>query len=384
MTETCDVLVVGAGPAGLATSRELTRAGVQHIVLERGDQVGHTWANLYDSLVLHTARPLSALPGLPFPPSTPLFPTRRDLLAYLHRYADAFRVPVKTGVAVTSLRRGDGAWIAGTAEGPVVHARAVVVATGIVANPSVPAIAERARFDGRILHSVEYRRPDGYKGRRVLVVGAGNSAGEISVELARAGALVTLAVRTGASVVPRTIAGVPIQYLGLAVALLPRAAQRGVARVMDGLSALVRGPAVLPSRPPRGCAPVPMIGFHLADALRAGAIRLKGDVAEFTSGGVRFRDGSDEPFDEVILATGYKAALGVLQDPIRLDDCGFARRRDRVLSVDQPNLYFVGHTYDLRGGLFNIGRDARLTARRLTERDRSRTSTGTPPPRNER
>lgn len=381
---TCDVLVVGAGPAGLATSRELSRAGVQHLVLERGDQVGHTWANLYDSLVLHTARPLSSLPGLSFPAATPIFPTRRDLLAYLHRYAETFRVPVQTGVDVTSLRRGNAGWIAATATGADVHARAVVVATGIVANPHVPAIPQRARFGGRVLHSVDYRRPEGYEGRRVLLLGAGNSAGEISVELARAGARVTLGVRTGASVVPRTLLGVPIHYLALVVASLPRAAQRGVAAAMERVAALVRGPALLPSRPPGGCAPVPMIGFHLADALRAGTIRLKGDLAEFTERGVRFLDGSEEPFDEVILATGYKAALGMMGDAIGLDDCGFARRRDRVVSLDQPDLCFVGHNYDLRGGLFNIGRDARLAARRLTRRDRRQTSTGTPPRRHER
>ena len=98
MIRSHEAIVVGAGPAGLATSRELARAGVEHRVLERGDQVGYTWANLYDSLVLHTGRHLSALPGLAFPSGTPLFPPRRDFLDYLHRYASTFSLPIETVV----------------------------------------------------------------------------------------------------------------------------------------------------------------------------------------------------------------------------------------------------------------------------------------------
>src|SRR5207247_4069097 len=130
-----------------------------------------------------------------------------------------------------------------------VEARSVVVATGIVSNPYVPEIPGRQLFGGRVLHSVEYRRPDGFTGRRVLVVGAGNSAGEISVELARAGADVTLAVRRGASVIPREIAGIPIQYFSVVLASLPRTVQRAVAAAIAKSSAWSRGSVVLP-RPP--------------------------------------------------------------------------------------------------------------------------------------
>ena len=386
MTSTYDALVVGAGPAGLATSAALSRAGVPHVVLERGDQIGQTWANLYDSLVLHTARGLSALPGLRFPASTPLFPPRREFLAYLQRYASAFRLPIETHAEVTSLQRTGGIWTAHTTA-RLVQARTVVVATGIVSNPYVPEIAGRARFGGRILHSAEYRRPEGFEGQRVLVVGAGNSAGEISVELARAGANVTLAVRTGALVIPREMAGIPIQYFAVALAALPRSAQQLTMAMMGRVSRLVRGPAVFPAPPSASCPHVPLIGFHLADAVRGGTIRYKkGGVTEFTSDGARFADDSEEPFDAVILATGYRAAVGMVRDLIRLDDCGFALRRNRVISVDQPGLYVVGHNYDIRGGLFNIGHDARLAAAHITARlrDTSRTPTETRPRPSER
>jgi hypothetical protein len=110
---------------------------------------------------------------------------------------------------------------------------------------------------------------------------------------------------------------------------------------------------------------VPLIGLDLADALRAGTIQLKGGIAAFTESGMRFDDASEAKFDTVILATGYRAAVGLLGPLIRVDQCGFARRRDRVASDDQPNLYFVGHNYGIQGGLFNISRDARIVARYL-------------------
>ena len=233
------------------------------------------------------------------------------------------------------------------------------MATGIVSNPYLPDIPHADRFGGRVMHSVEYRRPAGFEGAARLVVGAGNSAGEISVELARAGAQVTVAVRSGARVVPRKLLGVPIQYFAAPLSRLPLAVQRRIADVIAGLSALARGPAVLPRPVDTDCPDVPLIGFHLVDALRSGAIQLRGGVAELTATGARFVDGREEPFDRVILATGYRAAVGILGGLVRLDDCGFASRRDRVVSADQPDLYFVGHNYDVRGGLRNIALDAR-------------------------
>lgn len=362
-----DAIVIGAGPAGLATSRELATRDVRHVVLERGDRPGHTWANLYDSLVLHTGKHLSSLPGLAFPRETPLFPSRRDFLDYLHRYAAAFNLPIETGADVTRVERSANGWRVRTRAGAEFHARAVVTATGIVANPQMPLVPERERFAGRVRHSVEYLRPADVPGPRVLVVGAGNSAGEIAAELATAGRDVTLAVRSGAFAVPLTVAGVPIQYVSIAYGYLPRPAQRGLATLIGRIAALRRGKGVLPPPNPAGCPKVPLIGFNLTNHLRAGTIRLQRGIASFTASGVRFDDGSELPFDDVILATGYRAAVGILGDQIRVDACGYGRRRRRVVSEDQPNLYYVGHNPDVRGGLFSISRDAKRTAKLIQE-----------------
>ena len=362
MPERVDVVVVGGGPAGLATSQQLRQHRVPHRVLERGDTVGYTWANLYDSLTLHTGKHMSNLPGMPFPRSAPLFVPRRQFLDYLRRYADSFALPIDTGRDVQRMVRTDGSWTVSTSGG-VFAANVVVVATGIVANPKTPHFPGQERFTGRIAHSVAYRRPDGYAGRRVLVVGVGNSGAEIASEIARAGGKVTVAVRSGANVVPLTLAGLPIQYVSYWVRKLPRRVQEAAVALVQRLTELRRGKPVLPRPAHSPLDEIPVIGFHLVDAIAQGLIHVRVGVAELTPEGARFTDGTTGRFDDIILATGFAAALGPLGGLVQPDTKGFARRRDRVVSLDQPRLYFVGHNYDATGGLYNISRDAQLAAR---------------------
>lgn len=367
MPERADVLVVGGGPAGLATSQQLRAQGVAHRVLERGDTVGFTWANLYESLTLHTGKHMSSLPGMSFPRAAPLFVPRGQFWEYLRDYAHAFDLPVETGCAVDRITRSNGTWSVSTSGGPL-SARALVVATGIVANPRSPRFPGRERFAGRIEHSVSYRRPDAYVGRRVLVVGVGNSGAEIASEIARAGGKVTVAVRSGANVVPLTLAGLPIQYLAYWVRKLPRPAQERVVGLVRLMTELRRGPPVLPRPAHSPLDAIPVIGFHLVDAIAQGLIEVRGGVAELTTDGARFTDGMQGKFDDIILATGFGAALGPLGPLVQVDAKGFARRRDRVVSLDQPDLFFVGHNYDATGGLYNINRDARLAARLIASK----------------
>ena len=349
-------------------------------MLERGDTIGHTWAHLYDGLVLHTGKHFSALPGLPFPSSAPLFPTRRDLLDYLFRYAEQFRVPVETQSLVETAYRQNGGWIVTVKGREPLHANAVVVASGIVSNPHVPDIPNRTLFKGQIIHSVDYRRPEPFAHERVLVVGAGNSGGEIAAELAAAGARVTVAIRSGVRVVPRQMMGIPIQYFGLALQTLPQRLTRSAIALTATASAMLRGPSPLPPPADSPCAKVPLIGFHLSDGVKEGRIHLRRGISAFTAGGVRFVDGVEEEFDCVILATGYRAAVGILGSHVTVDRCGFAARVQQVVSTDRPDLYFVGHNYDASGGLRNIARDARIAARLIAGRlrDSGRTYTGRP------
>jgi cation diffusion facilitator CzcD-associated flavoprotein CzcO len=365
MTEPFDAIVVGAGPAGLATGRELARRGLRYVVLERGPQVGHSWANYYDSLTLHTGRRMSALPGRRFPSGTPVFIPRERFLAYLRDYADGCGVQVRTAWQVDRaepVTDADGARWRVHGNGGELRARALVFATGIAASPRRPPLPGEGDFCGEILHSSEYRRPGAYVGKRVLIVGVGNSGGEIASELASAGATVSVAVRSGANVVPREIAGVPIQYVAHWIRKLPRGWQERIVALVARIIERRQGPPVLPRSAHGPLDAIPIIGFNLTDAIRAGRVAVRPGIERLTKDGARFVDGREEPYDVVILATGFTAALAPLRGLVRTDAKGFAVRADRVTSADQPRLWFVGHNYDATGGLHNIAHDAPIAA----------------------
>lgn len=362
------VLVVGAGPAGLATAAELGRRGVAYRLFERGASPGTSWINAYDSLRLHTGRHMSTLPGHGYASGTPLFPTRDQFVAYLREFTARASLRVETNSNVETIRRRQELWVA-EVNGSEVTGSAVVMATGIMANPVVPDIPGRESFRGEIIHSVAYRSPQAYREQRVLVVGVGNSGGEIASELGADGAAVTVLVRRGANVVPRTIAGVPIQYLAAAMKRLPRGGRVKIAALIQRLSEMRHGPPVLPRPPWTVLDAIPIIGFHLVDAIRSGRVKVKhGTIDRFESTGVVFRDGSRAEFDRVILATGFAPALEPLGSLIRRDERGFALRSDDVTSADQPDLWFVGMRYDSTGAIANIKADSRKVAAGIAAR----------------
>ena len=361
-----DALVVGAGPAGLAASRALQRRGISHRVMEKGDQPAAIWAHLYDSLTLHTGRHMSHLGERPFAKGTPLFVPRKDFVRYLQDYAAAFALPVDCSVEVRSLHLNGSGWMAETSRG-ILSARTLVLATGIVSNPRWPKLDGMADFGGRLMHSVDYKRPHGFAGQRVLVVGVGNSGGEIGSELARAGAAVTMAVRSGANVVPLEIGGIPIQYLSYWLRKLPRPAQEWVSERVRAMSERKHGPPVLPRPAHNALDAIPLIGFNLVNAIRDGSVAVRPGVERLTPAGARFVDGREELFDTILLATGFTAAVQPLGDLVRLDERGFARRRDRVVSDDQRGLFLIGHNYDSGGGIANIRWDAPRLAARVAE-----------------
>jgi len=363
-----DVIVVGAGPAGLAVSRELRLRGVGHVVLERG-AIGESWRRYYDGLVLHTGRHLTSLPGLPFRRSDPMFVTRERFVRYLDEYARAMDLPIVAAADVTAVLREDGHWVVYGAGGPW-HCWILVVATGIASSPVVPHLPGQGGYAGRIRHSIDYHRPEPFNGLRVLVVGAGNSGGEIAAELARVAAPVSIAIRSGVVVVPREIAGIPSQYLGVLIRRLPRTIGGPIVSIANRRR-MRRLPPSLPRSTASSLDEIPLIGMHLPDAITAGTVVVRPAVSGFSTDAVRFADGSEAPFDDVILATGFRAAIEPLAGLVTRDARGFAKRSDRVTSSEQPDLYFVGHEYDASGGLANIRHDAPLAAGRIADRLRA-------------
>ena len=212
------ICVIGAGAAGLASAATLRRAGAEVTVLERLE-VGSAWAARYDCLHLHTVRWLSGLPGYGIPRSSGKWPSRDGVVAYLRDYATRNDLDVRTGSPVTRVDREGDEWAVRVA-GESIRATRVVVATGYSNVPHLPEWP--GKFAGELLHSSAYRHGEPYRGRRVLVVGAGNSGGEIAIDVARVGASeVLLAVKTPPGLIRRDTLGVPSQLLGIASARLP-------------------------------------------------------------------------------------------------------------------------------------------------------------------
>ncbi len=358
MDNEASVLIVGAGAAGLATAASLKRAGITSVVLEASDDVAAPWRSLYDRLHLHTVRSLSGLPGQPMGRDYPTYLSREQIVAYLRDYARRNALDIRTGQRAISVRREDGLWVVTTSAGDFA-APVLVAATGIFGNPSQVSFPGQAEFAGEVALAGVYKNPSAYAGKRVLLVGAGNTGAEIAVDLAEAGVATTMSIRAGANVVPRDLLGLGIQQWAHVVAALPRAVARPLSGVMLANATRRQVRAGLP-RPTHGIFDrpgVPIIGLRLLELTRAGAVQVRPGIASFTRDGVRFADGREEPFDVVLLATGYRPALDWLGESITRDADGFPAR-EGVRSTEQPNLYFVGMNYNILGALFNISREA--------------------------
>ena len=362
--ERFDVAIVGGGPGGLAVSQQLAARRISNVILERGDHAGWMWGKVYDSLRLHTGKHLSSLSGMPFPAHTPLFPTRSEFAEYLESYVDKFQLPIRTGVEATGLLWEKGGWTVETSAARY-QSKAVVIATGIMSSPVLPGFHGTTSYTKLMFHSTDYRRPDERLGSSILVVGIGNSAAEIASELANAGMEVAVSVRSGANVIPRSIAGIPSQYFGWSMSWLPKPMQRRIVRGTGLIGSLLRRRSVgLPrKRDFDVCQDLPVIGRSILDHVNAGRVRLLPGVAELSQNSVRLTDGTEWVGDTVMLATGYRAAIEWMGAYGARNGCGFADRRDRVRSANYTDLYFVGHNYDGRGGLYNIRIDANRIAR---------------------
>ncbi|MEM9012504.1 MAG: NAD(P)/FAD-dependent oxidoreductase [Pseudomonadota bacterium] len=363
------IVIVGAGPAGLAVAGALRRRGRTATILEQSDRVGQAWHTHYDRLHLHTHRDHSGLPGHPMPRTLPLYPSRRDVVDYLDAYAATFEIAPEFGQTATTVRRQNGAWQVDRADAPPLQAQHVILATGLANRPFVPDLPGREAFQGEILHSKDYRRPDPFLGQRALVIGFGNSGGEIALDLAETGVAVEMSVRGPVNIVSRDILGQPAQVWSILLMRLPV----GVADAITGpLRRLKMGDLTKYGLPKSPKGPmrqvvedgrIPLLDIGTIGAIKRGAIVVRPGIDTLTPNGARFVDGRLADFDAVIAATGYRTDLGQLlpDHADRLDDHG----RPNGL-VGEPGLHFCGYRPVSTGQLRQIGLEAEAIAKSLT------------------
>lgn len=305
-----EVVIVGAGPAGLATAACLRRSSVSFVILERANNVGSAWRRHYERLHLHTTKRVSSLPHFAFPDEYPRYPSRDQMIEYLERYARAFDIRPEFDQEVISADPVAGGWTVRTSDGTHT-APNLVVATGINCVPHVPHWSGTDDFQGTVLHSSDYRNGRSWEGRRVLVIGFGNSGGEIALDLWEHGAQPTVAVRGPANVVPREVVGIPITSIG-------RFSRRMSPLIGDLITSpllrltigdLTRFGLDQPRRPlrhVRESGRVPLIDVGTIRLIKKGLIAVRPGVRHFTRTGVVFDDDRDEDFDAVVLATGFR------------------------------------------------------------------------------
>jgi indole-3-pyruvate monooxygenase len=360
-------IIVGASAAGLAVGACLSQRGVPFVMLEQRDHVAHAWRNHYQRLHLHTPRGGSGLPGLPMPSSYPRYPSRQQVVDYLESYRAHFQLEPKFGQTVTAIvKQPEAGWLVRTHDAQFTAAN-VVIATGYTHTPNLPSWPGEDQCTATILHSSQYVSGADYRGQRVLVVGFGNSGAEIAIDLVEHAVETTISVRGAVNVIPRDLLGLPILSVGIAMNALP-------AKLADAMSAPLIHFAVgdirklglrkLPYGPIeqiRTTGRIPLLDIGTLALIRNRKLKLAPGVERFTTHGVTFSDGSTQPFDSVVLATGYRPALADLMREAGevLDGDGLPPKSG---AVTQAGLYFCGFHVTATGMLREIAIEARQIA----------------------
>lgn len=362
-----NAIVVGAGPTGLAVAAALMGKGLSVELLEKADRVGSSWRGHYDRLHLHTPAGRSALPGLDYPQSAGRYPSRKDVIAYLERYAEAFDIVPRFGVDVQSVEPLGEGWRVRHSQGAS-EADVVVFATGIADRAVMPEFDGLDQFAGEVLHSSVYKNPAQISGQRVLVIGFGNSGGEIALDLAEAGKTVTMAVRSPVQILPKELLGIPITQLGLLQKLFHYktvdAINAPVLRLALGdytklgLLRAEKGPIAMIKEHGR----IPLIDIGTLGAMREGKIRVVGGIERISAEEIRFDRGAPGAFDTIVMATGYEPGLkSILADmPELLDERG----RPRVSGgpTAAKGLFFCSYIPTPNGQLRQSGIEAQAIA----------------------
>jgi cation diffusion facilitator CzcD-associated flavoprotein CzcO len=370
--------VVGAGPAGLTALVALQGAGIDTTCFEKGDRPGGLWAygaplsGAYRSLHLNTSRERTELAGFPMPPEWPDFPSHERIGEYFARYVDEMGVRdrIRFGAGVEEATRGaSGGWTVRAEDGSTGDFDVLVVASGHNWEPRLPDPPYPGSFDGRELHAHDYREADELAGRRVLVVGMGNSSMDIAVESSTVAERTFISTRRGTRIVPKYVFGKPAdQVTSPTMARLPWQLRQPLTHAL--LRAAVGKPETygLPAPSSGFLRDHPTISDAVLSRLTHGEISVRPGVKALDGDGVVFADGSREEIDTIVWCTGYRVTVPYV-DPSLLgappDELPLFKR---VFHHELDDLFFIGLVQTTGSAIPVVERQSELLADHLTGR----------------
>jgi dimethylaniline monooxygenase (N-oxide forming) len=345
------VCIVGAGSSGIAACQVLDARGIPFDCFEKGSGVGGNWryendngmSSAYSSLFINTSKKVMAYASYPMPDDYPDYPHHTQIARYFDDYVDhfGFREKITFNTEVTCVEPEGPGWRVTLDDGRTQAYRAVLVANGHHWDPRLPDFP--GEFHGPEIHSHDYRTPEGYEGKNVLVVGFGNSAMDIAVETSRVSEMTFLSVRRGAHVIPKYLKGMPVDELGGPLtSRLPLALQR---RMYSKLLKTAQGRPEdygLPTPDHKLVEAHPTISSDLLPRIGHGRIKPKPNIERLLGDRVRFVDGSEEPIDRIVWCTGYSISFPFLPgEVLEVEDNEIPLFR-RVFHPDLPGLCFIG------------------------------------------
>ena len=368
-----DVLVLGAGPAGLNSGYYLQRAGIAYEIVDRADHVGSTWASLYPSLKLNTASFVSHMPGQRIPLRYGLLPTGKQYYAYLREWSRRHPLNVRLTVEVRRVTPVDNGWRVETSEGSAWYP-AVVLATGRFSNPFIPDIPGIKTFEGTLLHAQALSDVRPFAGKRVLVVGSGPSGADIAISLADdTPGNILFSIRSDMVVARRNPYGVNDTIWKILLRPFAPPLRRWLSDHINfqsypNIDEL--GLPLAPNRDDRKGTSVPVRGNEFVQAIRSGSIKPVRGLAALQGRCAILDDGSAHEVDAVILATGYRPALDYLDIDFETDAQGWPLRetqRDEQTTalLGHAGLFLVGRCYRGLGAMYNFRQEARMAAQEI-------------------
>jgi hypothetical protein len=374
--------VIGAGSSGLTVVKALLAAELAVVCFERGSRVGGNWqfdndngqSRIYRSLCINTSRERMQFSDFPMPRSCPDYARHDQVAAYFEGYADRFglRSAIRFRTRVERVRPLPfGGYDVSTDTGSNERFEAVVVANGHHWDPSRPELP--GKLVGPVLHSHDYIDPDephALRGRRVVVVGFGNSAVDIACELARAGCKVALSVRRGAWVLPKYVFGKPIDQPGILPSVLPQSLRTSIAESWYRWSFGKLGAYGLPEPDHRLGHAHPTLSEELLPLLRSGAIGARPELVALCGSEVEYRGGQRERADAVVLCTGYKVSFPFFEPSFVSAPDNELPLFLRCFHLEHPNLMFAGLAQPLGAIMPLVEAQGRLFAQYLLGRYR--------------